>query len=87
MIVNGTRYKYKAVAEAEMEQVIFSAKKAGMLDAAISSRVELATKSMIQQISGDCINYSVLLVKYGDSCKALAENPGPRFSELLFKGQ
>jgi hypothetical protein len=61
---------------AELNQLIFSAKKAGMLESAISSRIELAIEDMGRQIAGDCMNYSVLVAKYRDSCKALIENPG-----------
>ena len=84
---NNVGKRFDGAADAILSQVIFSAKKAGLLDAAVTARVVLAIKDMARQTAKSCSNYSILLNEYGDSCKALAENPGPRFETLLLQNQ
>jgi hypothetical protein len=56
---------------------------AGLIDEALRARVELSQKDMMKAIANDCTNYSVLLNRYGEACKTLAENPTKAFKEYF----
>jgi hypothetical protein len=59
---------------------------AGVSDAASLANVKLAFKSLMADTNTNCLNISVILVKYADSCKALVEHPETRFNQLITNG-
>jgi hypothetical protein len=56
-------------------------KSAGMSDDAILARSTLAIQNVGSTIQGKCVNFSILMLKHLNACKALLENPERRVEQ------
>lgn len=81
------RQSFKAAQSASNRSVFLFGKQAGLSDAALHARNELAVKQAIKDIDSNCQNISVLLNKYADFCKSVMEDPVARVNTLLRVGK
>jgi len=68
--------------KATADGAIMASKSAGMSDEALAARTKLAVETLAALITNDCVNFSVLIAKYGDACRLLLENPKERTQEI-----
>jgi hypothetical protein len=65
-------------------QVLFtSGKAAGMSDHAMIASLKLSLDAAKDSKGNSCVNLSVLIVRYGNSCKLFLEHPGDRIQTLM----
>ena len=62
---------------------VLTGKHAGLKDHALVARTNTQMAKLQAQTGGDCDNISVLLNRYGESCKALARHPQTAFQRVL----
>jgi hypothetical protein len=56
-------------------------KSIGLTQNAMQSRISLTTQDMMKLINKSCINFSSLLMRHGEQCKMLVENPDSFFEK------
>ena len=61
-------------------------KAAGVSAKAIEDRFVLAVESIKSDMDSNCVNISVIIKKYGQFCKAIAENPDQHLMQLMNEG-
>lgn len=74
--------KVQSFANAASLLAIMYGKFAGMSDEAILARSTLKLQNENGAIEGKCVNFSILMLKYLDACKALLENPKRRVEQV-----
>ena len=62
---------------------VLTGKHAGLQDNALVARTKIQMTKLQAQTGNDCDNISVLLNRYGESCKALASHPQTAFQRAL----
>jgi hypothetical protein len=62
---------------------VLTGKHAGLEDNALVARTKIQMTKLQAQTGNDCDNISVLLNRYGESCKALARYPQAAFQRAL----
>src|SRR5262245_13600846 len=62
---------------------VLTGKHAGLKDNAMVARTKIQMTKLQAQAGNDCANISVLLNRYGESCKALASHPEDSFQRVL----
>jgi hypothetical protein len=62
---------------------VLTGKHAGLKDDALVSRTNTQMAKLQAQTGRDCSNISVLLNRYGESCKALGRHPQAAFQRVL----
>jgi hypothetical protein len=60
-----------------------SGKASGMSNEALLASLKLALDDTQASIGNSCVNISVLVVKYADSCRSLLEHPDDRVQTLM----
>ena len=75
--------KSDAAAQTLMPMIYQTGRMAGLVDAALLGRIQLALDSMKSDIRNDCANMAALYRTYGQSCKALTEHPDARLRTIL----
>jgi hypothetical protein len=55
----------------------------GMTNEAATARMMLLTKHLLAEINHNCVNVSVILLRYSEFCKQLNRDPMFRLKELL----
>lgn len=80
---NSLGSQYSAISETVLERGRLFGLAAGVSEKATIARFQISLKMMVEDMEASCSNISVLFAKYGDSCRALAEDPRPRLEELL----
>jgi hypothetical protein len=55
----------------------------GVSDDAYVARMKMKSRSLMAQLSGNCVNISVLMERYQTFCVALHNNADPRLVELM----
>jgi hypothetical protein len=68
-----------------LDRAVTITEKAKMKFETIEARSKLYRDSMSDELGKDCRNLSILLEKYGKTCKSLFENPAARESDLLWE--
>jgi hypothetical protein len=66
-----------------LERAVTMTAKAKLKFETIDARSKLSTDSMLEEIGKDCGNISILVAKYGKTCRRLFENPKVREIELI----
>jgi hypothetical protein len=66
-----------------LERAVRVTAKAKLKFETIDARSKLSTDSMLGEIGKDCGNISILVAKYGKTCRRLFENPKLRELELI----
>ncbi len=56
--------------------------RAGMKAEAALAEIDLMMKDQMDTIGKSCINYSILLDRYGASCKSISENPSAKLKQI-----
>ena len=64
---------------------VLTGKHAGLKDDALVARTKIQMTKLQAQTGHDCDNISVLLNRYGESCKTLASHPQAAFQRALNK--
>ena len=62
---------------------VLTGKHAGLKDDALVARTNTQMANLQAQTGRDCSNISVLLTRYGESCKALGRHPQAAFQRVL----
>src|SRR5262245_48649036 len=64
---------------------VLTGKRAGLEDRALVARTNIQMTRLQSQAGHDCENISLLLNRYGESCKAMAGHPQAAFQRALNK--
>ncbi len=72
----------QSMIDAANEGQITAGKVVGLSDAALAARIKLSTEALGKLTENECVNFSVLIVKYGTFCRDLEQNPTRRAQEL-----
>ncbi len=62
---------------------VLTGKHAGLKDNQMVARTKIQMTKLQAQTGNDCDNISVLLNRYGESCKAIAKHPQAAFQRAL----
>jgi hypothetical protein len=62
---------------------VLTGKHAGLRDSAMVAQTKIQMTKLQAQTGNDCGNISVLLNRYGESCKAMAKHPQAAFQRAL----
>lgn len=74
---DGLVEQYQQTSMAFIERSVKIGRAAGLSEAALSARVDIAQQDMRSEIENSCTNIAVLLRKHAQQCKQLYEN-GPK---------
>jgi hypothetical protein len=81
-----TTRHYDEAVEIAREGMEWAGEAAGLSKRAIESRAVISGKLMSSEIDHKCRNISMALLKYGETCKRLMEDPRSRLEQLLTDG-
>ncbi len=72
-----------------LDYAIWLGKRAGIskLKEVIEARRNMAQKDLLELIDRDCRNISIALDKYGDRCKAIADDPSAALAEYIAQAE
>jgi hypothetical protein len=73
------------IAETAINYAVLFAEEAGQSQKATLARIELTHADLMKQMDHNYVNFSVLLAKYADPCKAAVEHPEKRYEYWLAK--
>jgi hypothetical protein len=72
---------YRAASDKVAGVAISSGRAVGVSDKVYAAQTSLYTEAMMKAMSGNCTNIAVLLQRYSNFCKRLAEDADPRLKE------
>jgi hypothetical protein len=74
---------YRAASDKVADMAISSGRAVGVSDKAYAAQASLYTDAMMKAMGGNCTNIAVLLQRYSNFCKRLAEDVDPRLKEWV----
>jgi hypothetical protein len=75
--------QYDKLVTIMLERALKAHMEAKLLPATFKARLDITSSELKKEIADDCGNISILSVRYGNSCKKLAENMSGRIEELI----
>jgi hypothetical protein len=82
---SGAANSFKRAVEQSARMSTTYGKMAGLSEQALMARLRNSARSFSEQTQGDsCLNASILIERYTQTCKAVMEHPESRLARLLF---
>jgi hypothetical protein len=67
-----------------LTELVVAAGQAGHMSTdAMAANMRITMGAMVKEVNKSCANFPILVDRYADSCKSLAEHPELRFSAIL----